>query len=38
MIDTPKEMSLQAKWVDAHRVQVVVVHGDRVLHSDYCCW
>lgn len=36
MSDAPKEMSLEVHWADAHRVQLMVVHCDRVLHSDYC--
>ena len=36
MSDTHKEMSLEMKWADSQRVQIVVVHCDRVLHSDYC--
>jgi len=34
--DTPKEMALEMKWADAHRVQVVLINGDKTLHSDYC--
>ncbi|HZN37786.1 MAG TPA: DUF3631 domain-containing protein [Planctomycetota bacterium] len=36
MSDTPKEMALEMKWADAHRVQLVLVNGDKTLFSDYC--
>ncbi len=36
MSDTPKEMALELRWADAHRVQLVLINGDKTLHSDYC--
>ena len=36
MSDAPKEMALEMKWADAHRVQVVLINGNSTLFSDYC--